>query len=232
MSFFYCISLDGSCRVQQGDIRAIEIMTKTFSSEIWKKAVVVFTHANELEEKKTVNCSRKYWSVIQKIKETMVEALQKEHVPKGTIDELPMLTAGYTDPILKYEAGECNSVGGWDNRLLLAALKQVNPALLPALDQVRWSWKALVEALGVVRGKAARGATTGTIAGAVVGAIFDPVGVATGAGVGALTGAVGGASLGILVHQLVKVISILRIMYRRWQTFASQPVHPHKAIEF
>ncbi len=36
---FYCISLDGSARVQCSDVRAIKIMTQAFSNEIWTKAV-------------------------------------------------------------------------------------------------------------------------------------------------------------------------------------------------
>ena len=227
---FYCISLEGSARVQRGDVRAIKIMTQAFSNKIWKKAVVVFTFANALEEKK--NSADEYWTVIQRVKEKMKEALQKEHVPEDIIKEVPMLTAGYTEPILQYEAEECKSMDGWDNRLFLEALKQVNPALLPALFEVRWSWKDLGAALGGGGGGATTGAGTGALAGAVVGEVLGPVGAATGAGVGALIGAAigaaSGASLGVLAYQFVKIKSILRIKYTKWQ-LDRKPASPHQA---
>ena len=73
--FFYCISLEGAARVQQPDVTAIQRMTQAFSHEIWKKAVVVFTFANVLEEKK--NNADEYWSVIERIKEKIKETLRK-----------------------------------------------------------------------------------------------------------------------------------------------------------
>ena len=229
---FYCISLEGAARVQQGDVRAIKIMTQAFTNEIWKKAVVVFTFANALEEKK--NSADEYWMVIQRVKEKVKETLQKQHIPEDIIKEVPMLTAGHTDPILRYEAEECKLMGGWDNRLFLATLKQIDPAVLPALFEVRWSWKDLGAALGGGGGGAATGATTGAVAGAVVGEALGPVGMGAGAGVGALIGAViggaGGAGLGVLAYQLVKIKSILRIKFIKWQ-LNRKPTSPHQATQ-
>ena len=96
---FYCISLEGSARLQQGDVRAIKIMTQAFSNDIWRKAVVVFTFANALEEKRNIESVDDYLTVIQCITENMKKVLRKEHVPENIIKDLPMLTAGYTNPI-------------------------------------------------------------------------------------------------------------------------------------
>ena len=103
---FYCISLEGSARVQQGDVR---IMTQAFTNEIWKKAVIVLTFANALEEKKSDVDD--YQVVIQHITEKIQGVLCKEHVHVDIIKELPIVTAGYTDPILQYEAEECKIMG-------------------------------------------------------------------------------------------------------------------------
>jgi small GTP-binding protein len=230
--FFYCISLEGAARIQQPDVTAIQRMTQAFSHEIWKKAVVVFTFANALEEKK--KNADEYQMVIERIKEKIKETLGKQHIPEDIIKEVPMLTAGHADAILRYEAEECKLFGGWDSRLFLAALKQVDPAVLPALFEVRWSWKDLGAALGGGGGGAATGAGTGAVAGAVVGGVLGPVGIVTGAGVGALIGAgigaASGAGLGVLAYQFVKIKSLLKIKYMKWQ-LNRKPKSPHQASQ-
>lgn len=91
------------------------------------------------------------------------------HVSEDIVAQLPILTAGHTEPILKYEAEECRAVGGWDNHLFLTALKQVEPDALPTLFEVRWSWKDLGAALA----GGGSGATVGAGVGAGVGAVFS-----------------------------------------------------------
>ena len=49
--FFYCIGLNGSARVQQGDIQAIKKVTGVFTEKIWKNAIIVLTFANVFEER-------------------------------------------------------------------------------------------------------------------------------------------------------------------------------------
>ena len=72
---FYCISLEGPARVEQGDVKAIMIITHVFSNEIWDKAVIVLTFANTLEEKAT-NAS-KYKEVVSCITEKVRDVLTK-----------------------------------------------------------------------------------------------------------------------------------------------------------
>lgn len=219
---FYCISLDGPARLQQSDAEALKIMTQAFSSDIWKKAVIVLTCANILEEK--VSHVDEYTKIITNIKEKVKYVLRKEAlVREEIIAGLPIVSAGYTDQMLKYEAEECNSSGGWVNRLFIEALKQVDPALFPALFQVHLSWTDFMSSLG---SKAAIVTGIGTSVGAIIGAVISPFSGLTGAGIGAVLGggiavsigAVAGRSgLGTLSFELHKLRSILRIKYLTWR---------------
>ena len=217
---FYCISLDGPARVQRSDVQAITIMTQVFSSDIWTKAVIVLTFANELERK--VNSEVKYKETTTSVREKVQQVLRKNaHVSEEIIGQLPIVTAGHTEPILKYEAEECQAVGGWDNRLFLQALKQVEPEALPALFEVRWSLKDLGAALGggggggVVVGGA--GAGVGALCGAPLGPVGAGVGALIGGDIGAGVGALGGAGVGLLIFNLMKIKSILKVKIKRWQ---------------
>ena len=217
---FYCISLDGPARVQRSDVQAIKIMTQAFSSEIWTKAVIVLTFANELEKK--VDSEIKYKETTTSVREKVQQVLRKNaHVSEEIIAQLPIVTAGYTEPILKYEAEECQAVRGWDNRLFLKALKQVEPEALPTLFEARWSWKDLGAALAGGGSGAAATGSAGAGVGAICGAPLGPVGAGIGAliggGIGAGVGALGGASVGVLVFNLMKIKSILKIKYKRWK---------------
>ena len=216
---FYCISLDGSARVQRGDVRAIKIVTQAFSKEIWKKTVVVLTFANALEDK--VKNGRDYEETTTNVREKLRQVLRDVHVDKKTVAQLPIVSAGHVEPILKYEAEECRSMGGWENRLFLKALEQVDPAMLPALFNIRFSWKHLGAALGGGGGAAAMGAGVGAGVGAVCGTLLGPagigVGAAVGAGVGAGVGLTSGAGFGVLVSHLIKIKSILKIKYIKWK---------------
>ena len=217
---FYCISLGGSARVQRSDVQAIKIMTAAFSSEIWTKSVIVLTFANELEKK--IDNEIKYKEAITSVQEKVKQVLRKDaHMKEEIISQLPIVTAGHTEPILKYEAEECQAVGGWDNRLFLKALEQVDPQVFPTLFEVRWSWKDLGVALGGGGSGTAVVGSTGAGLGALFGIPAGPVGAGIGAliggGIGAVIGAIGGAGIGVLVFQLVKIKSILKIKYKKWQ---------------
>ena len=217
---FYCISLDGPSRIQRSDVQAIKVMTQAFSSEIWTKAVIILTFANELEKK--VDNEAKYKETTTSIQEKVQQVLRKDaKVNDDIIGQLPIVTAGYTEPILKYEAEECQAEGGWDNRLFLKALEQVEPDAFPSLFEVRWSLKDLGAVLvGGGSGAAATG-SAGAGVGAVCGAPLGPVGAGIGAliggGIGAGIGIVGGAGVGMLIFNLMKIKSILKIKYKKWQ---------------
>ena len=218
---FYCISLNGPARVQQGDVQAITKMTRVFTDKIWENAVIVLTFANVFEER--VANIEEYKGTISRITEKVRQVLRNEaRVREEIVAQLPIITAGHTEPTLKYEAEECESMEGWDNRLFLEALKQVNPDLLPALFAARFGWKDAVAALGGGGGGAAVGGGAGAVIGALIGAPFGgPAGAAVGAvvggGIGAGVGGAGGAGTGFLVYQAVKIRSILRVKYEKWK---------------
>ena len=214
---FYCISLDGSVRVQYADVQAIKMMTQAFSSEIWNKAIIVLTFANVLENK--VQYPSEYEATITHIKDKVRLVLRDALVDEDIVAQIPMVTAGYTNPVLKYESQECMCLGGWDNRLFLEALKQVDPAAFPALFEVHWSWKDLKSTLG---GGAAMITGVSTGVGAMIGAaVGSPLGVGlgavVGAGIGAGVGVAGGAGIGTFAFQLLKIKSILKIKYQKWR---------------
>lgn len=217
---FYCIGLNGSARVQQGDVQAIKKVTGVFTENIWKNAVIVLTFANVFEER--VANVEEYTATISRITEKVRQVLRNDaRVSEDIVTKIPLLTAGHTEPMLKYEAEECQSMGGWDNRLFLEALKQVDPKVLPALFEARFGWKDVVAALGGGGGGAAVGTGVGVGVGALIGAFGGPVGAAIGAavggGIGAGVGGAGGAGTGFLTFQAVKIRSVLRVKYEKWK---------------
>lgn len=213
----YCISLSGSARLEKSDVKAMKLLTEVFTSSIWKKTMVVFTFANHLEKQKSN--AEEYRRVINEISNNTKDALRnKAKVADDIVSELPFVTAGHTEMQLQYEAEECPD---WEDRLFLKILERVDPDLLPAFFEVRWSWRDAVAALGGGGGGVTAGATCGVLIGAAVGAVGGPPGIALGAGIGAGVGAgigaVGGAGTGVVTSQLLKIKHILKIKYVKWK---------------
>ena len=174
--------------------------------------MIVLMFGNIFEE--WVSSGEEYKATIAQVTTKVREVLRNDCcVNKEIAAQIPVVTAGYTQPILKYEAEECKD--GWDNRLFLEALKQVNPAVLPALFAARWNWKDAVAALGGGGGGAAVGVGMGAGIDAMIGAPSGgPAGAAVsavvGGGIGAGVGGAGGAGDGLLAFQMVKIKSVLR----------------------
>ena len=215
---FYCLSLGGSARLQGGDVKAMKLLTQVFGSRIWKKTVIVLTFANHLEQVK--ENKEEYDKVIKNITERIHDTLKKKALVKADIiKDIPVVTAGYKHPVLKYE--EDKYKGGWEDYLFVEALRQVNPSMLPALFEARLCWKDLVAALGGMSGGAALGVSVGAPVGAVFGEILGPIGAAVGAGigagVGAVVGGVSGVGVGTVTFHMVSIKHILRIKYRKWK---------------
>ena len=147
------------------------------------------------------------------MRQKVEEVLTTAEVSKEIVAQLPIVTAGHTKEILQYEAEECEFMGGWENRLYLTALQQVNPTVAPAFFNNRWSWNDTIKALtgGGGGNEAVAGATLGATFGAVLGVPGGPVGAAIGAGVGATLGLVGGIGTGAVLSQYDKIKSIIVI---------------------
>ena len=215
---FYCLSLAGSTRVQGGDRKAMKLLTQAFGSRIWKKTVIVLTFANHLE--RDMVSKEQYDEIIKNITETVQNVLEKKALVKADIAKaVPIVTAGYKDPVLKYEADKYK--GGWEDHLFVEALRQVNSSKFPALFEVRLCWKDLQAALGGMSGGAAVGVGVGAGVGAVFGEILGPIGAAAGAGigagVGAVIGGVSGVGIGTATFHMVSIKHILRIKYKKWK---------------
>jgi predicted GTPase len=199
---FYCISLSGPCRVQREDAQAIKIMTRAFSANIWRRAVIVLTFANELEAK--VANKAEYQTTITQIQEKVRQVLRKDPlISEEIITQLPIVTAGHSDPILKYEAEECKSLG-WDNRLFLKVLEQIDPAVALTLFEARHNWKSLV-----VTSAAASVVGTGIgIAGAISPGLASTLGCTFGAYLGSTpeTGSVLGTGLYAFIMAIIRII--------------------------
>ena len=211
---FYCIALDGPARVQKADKQAIRLLTKTFTHKIWKRSVIVLTKANVL--KQDVNSN--YEEVIDNVKQSIKKVLKDEAgIDDQFINDVPIVTAGHTDPILKYET---ENYKNWMDQLFLAALKQVNPLMFPALFESRLSWKTMMSMVGTVKDGALVGTGVGAGAGAVFGEVTGPAGAAVGAAVGLVAGgAIGGTGAGQNFSGTfpVEIKPIVMIKFRKWK---------------
>ena len=195
----YCISLSVPARLQQSDVDAFKNLTKVFSSEIWKKAVIVLTFANVLATKTT--SAARYLTVIKCIKDDLKKVLRDNKVSKEIISQLPVVTAGHTNPILKYEGDKY--LQAWDDRLFLEAIKQVDPTYVPAIFQFNWRWKEVGLVLAqkgqtsVARARVVTGAVVGGVSGSLsgggtIGAVIGGIAELAIGGVGrAIPGALG-----------------------------------------
>ena len=122
----YCISLDGSAQVQvqhANFIAKMKILTEAFTTNFWEKAIIVLTFANILAD--TKQNADDYLAAVENIKNLIKRVLRKLNVSEEVISQLPIVTAGHTNPILKYE--EDKSPQAWDDRLFLEMLKRVDP---------------------------------------------------------------------------------------------------------
>ena len=170
----YCLSLGSpSPRLVGADANTIKIVTRIFKSEIWKKAVIGLTCANLLAEKCTAEC---YKAVIEEMKCRLQDELRKNKVSEEMISQLPIMTAGHTNPILKYEEDTA-----WNDRLFLEVLRQVDPSKIPVILQTRWNWSDILvtveknELRGASFGYGVGGSLALTVVGGAVGILAGAV---------------------------------------------------------
>ena len=215
--FLYCISLSHPTRVQQSDASAFQLLTRSLGSEIWNKAVIVLTFANALEDNK--KDADEYLEVVKCIEGNVHKVLRDNGVSEEILSKLPVVTAGHTNPILKYEKNK--SPETWEDRLLLAALKQVDPSVFPTLLQFHFNWTDVKATLAGAGGLGIVCGGVGTAIGAGVGVVGGPVGVAIGAvvggGIGLAVGSTGGAGSGLAISKLMKMKAIIKINYLKWK---------------
>lgn len=182
-------------------------MTRAFSANIWKKAAIVLTFANVLET--NVANKAEYQTTITQIQEKVRQVLRKDPlISEEIIAQLPIVTAGHSDPILKYEA-ECKSLGGWDNCLFLKVLEQVDPDIVPTLFEARYNWKALV-ATSVAASVVGTGIS---IAGTISPGLASTLGSTFGIHLGSAPAGIAATGLYAFIMAIVRII---RKKYYEW----------------
>ena len=101
----YCVSVASpGARVTQEDVGAFHLLTNVFGVSLWKNAIFVITYAN-------VACERlqkdQYFQLLENVKKNLYTYLhEKAHIPMDIVSQIPLLTAGDTDPVLPYEKEE------------------------------------------------------------------------------------------------------------------------------
>ena len=134
--FLYCLSLR-TARVMNGDVWVICLLTQAFGTSIWKNAIFVLTFANEVSERE---------SDYHQLKATLggklrKYAFEKASVPEEITEQIPVLTAGYTDPIIAQEDGE------WVKRLYTCMLSIADHEVTPTLLSLNFSIEDILAAL-------------------------------------------------------------------------------------
>lgn len=210
----YCISLDGSARVQHGDIATVSVLTRAFTREIWKKTVVALTFANALEQK--FEDPEVYKSVVQRVTEDIRQVFSEHaQVDAEIISQLPVVTAGYDSPILKHEQKE--STKGWNSRLYEKAIKQAKTTPL----QIRIGWsdlKSIVLNRGVF-GFAVFGLGVGFMLGLLLSQLggYSPLSFFVWTVIGGGIGAARGAGFANVASELYTMTTITKVVLKKWQ---------------
>ena len=207
----YCISLDGSARVQHGDIAATTILTRAFTQDIWERTVVVLTFANILEQKLGIEA---YRSVIRNVTEDVKHILVTHaSVSEAVASQIPVVTAGYESSVLKYEQDE--SAGDWRTRLYRVVLEQAKVTPL----RVCYNWEVMRDTVGGNGHKIICGCVLGVQLGLLCGLLLvgGYLGAFLGAMFGAGVGTIGGAGCLKVASQLHVMIIISKIAFKKWK---------------
>ena len=186
------------------------IRSSFFSVVIFMSAIIVMTFANQA-------CNNmqkgKYLQVQEKMKEKLYDYLRdKAHVPGDIVSELPVVTAGYTAPVIPYE---CDN---WKDRLYWEIIHRINPEVATTLLKGKFMKEDFLKLLGGGAGGGFVGVGVGASIGAGIGAslgIFGgPLGIAIGAGAGAAGGGVIGGTSGATGVSAMIVRNVERIKDR------------------
>ena len=215
----YCLSLR-TARVLNGDVRVITLLTQAFGISLWKNAIFVLTFANEVSERES-----DYQQLIATLGRKLRQyAYEKAFVPEEITRQIPVLTAGYTDPIIAQEDGE------WLERLYTRMLSIADYEVIPTLLSIYFSGEDIIAALRdfYVRGTSVTGAVTTAAAGGACGARVGKklhmgghgvaMGTAIGAVVGGVAGGLTGGAVGVVAYNFKKMSTIVGLKYGMWKS--------------
>ena len=135
----YCASLE--MRISAEDRSLCSLLTKAFQTKLWEKTIFVLTFANT--EKVVTRTA--YETLVNNFKNNLKECLENAKVPiDKVLNDVPFCTAGYADPELPHE--DCKD---WPERLYVEIIKRADPAVTPALLQLRWGPRIIACAVSV-----------------------------------------------------------------------------------
>ena len=135
--FLYCASL--RTRISRVEHTICKVLTKSFDASVWKKAIFVLTWANDVEVEQQP--ADEYERTIADCKEELRKAVRMAGVPDDIVADIPICTAGYTDPSLK-QMQESNK-GSWQDCMYTEIIRRADPNIVPALLEFKWGEAAL-----------------------------------------------------------------------------------------
>ena len=222
---FYCVSLHPSAKPCNTDVKIVKLLTAAYGAEIWERAFLILTFANQCKQQDYVAKIKSYASMFAEIlkkanvtipvkavlpaeaqleHEVAYETQQPETQPPETQPPeriyIPAIPVGNRDPdpILQYPVKH-----NWSENLFIEVLKKASdPHTLSNLLALRGFEIKLEEVVGgAIGGGAIVGGAVGGAAGAAAGL---GLGVIIGGPVGAVAGAVVGAALAVAKAKLLK----------------------------
>ena len=197
---FYCFNLLN--RLENVDLENLDTLTQVFGSEIWNRAIFVFTYTDVVMSN---------GSSPEELVGKYIEALRNHLVVKRKVNV--EIRSNYSFPAdmcsKDAEIDTFNGIVGipvskdpaippkWRMTLLLQVIKKCRKENIPAFLKLNHiNWHEVAKTTAIVAAGGLGGAAIGTAVGAGVGALVGGVLTAPIGGVGAIPTAAGGAAVG------------------------------------
>ena len=218
-----CVDMSDK-RLQRHHIETLQIVTDALGESIWERALVVLTHANQVEEPEPQNDLRKYfirrlseWERI--LKKVMIE---KCNVPTTIVMKIPVVPAGHKKNYLPDRENWLSKL--WVQafrrlkfKAMIAFLKLSKNRLRHSIDDkvftglwtnqpIILSYMSYPEEMETVHNMATYGAVGGGAVGAVAGLVVGPIGPLVGTYLGGVIGGIIGTVKGSESSQHERVI--------------------------
>lgn len=199
----YCIQMS-KLRFEKSDIRAIQLLTSTFSSSFWNRTVFVLTFANQVVSMLSPSDDPSKWiaSKVDEWKTWIVRELQKYGVPERVTKNLVIIPAGYhSATVAAPNPWKLPGIDNWFHNFWYACASQMNRRHLPALVKINMRRFKREEDITEddlqdqpienqpIPSYALAGGAIGAVVGGIVGYYMPGCGALAGAKVGAKYGA-------------------------------------------
>ena len=217
---FYCASLHPGARLDRTDVKIVQLFTKAYGPEVWKRAFLLLTFANHSNPSDYIERVKDYASAFSDVlKKAGVGILVEAKLPSApaTVDtaaasqippqEISTTTSAASIPAIPIGDSTLKlSIPfeyNWSDMLFIEALNRASDAQTLANLLALRGFKVEVGEVvgGAIGGGAIVGGTVGGAAGAAAGL---GLGVIIGAPVGAVVGGIGGVILAIAKAKIQK----------------------------